>query len=76
MDRTNQYEQHKLQRMQMRRRSLYRKWQDVTVDEMKGFVATILNMGILQLSNLKDYWSTDDTCDVPFFRYAFALTML
>ena len=25
---------------------------------MAGFIAVILNMGIIQLGNLKDYWST------------------
>lgn len=28
-------------------------------------------MGIIQLSRLKDYWSTNDVNDVPFFRSVF-----
>ena len=52
--------------------SVYMNWKPVTVDEMKGFVAVILNMGIIQLNNLKDYWSTDDTTDLPFFRSVFS----
>ena len=28
---------------------------------MKAFIAMILNMSIIQLSDLKDYWATDDT---------------
>ena len=44
----------------------------VTVDEMRGFIAVILNIGIIQLTNLKDYWSTDDTTDFPFFRSVFS----
>ena len=39
---------------------------------MKGFIAVILNMGIVQLANLKDYWSTDDTTSFPFFRSVFS----
>ncbi len=39
---------------------------------MKGFVAVILNMGIIQLNNLKDYWSTNDTADLPFFWSIFS----
>ena len=53
-------------------RSLYKTWSPVTVDEMRGFIAVILNMGIIQLTNLKDYWSTDDTTDFPFFRSVFS----
>ena len=40
-------------------RSLYMNWKPVSVVEMKGFIAVILNMGIVQLANLKDYWSTE-----------------
>ena len=39
---------------------------------MKGFIAVILNMGIIQLGVLKDYWSTDDTTNLPFFRSVFS----
>ena len=38
---------------------------------MKGFIAVVLNMGIVQLTNLKDYWSTDETINFPFFRSLF-----
>ena len=38
---------------------------------MKGFVAVILNMGVIQLQNLKDYWSTSITTDLPFFKSVF-----
>ena len=31
----------------------------------------ILNMGIIQLQNLKDYWSTSNITNLPFFRQAF-----
>ena len=39
---------------------------------MKGFIAVILNMGIIQLNDLKDYWSTDDSTNLPFFRSVFS----
>ncbi len=51
---------------------LYKNWQPVMVDEMQGFVGVIMNMGIIQLSNLKDYWSTDDTMDLLFFCTVFS----
>ena len=65
---TNTYAEKKLSTMTISERSLYKKWKPVSVNEMKGFIAVILNMGIVQLANLKDYWSTDDTTNFPFFR--------
>ena len=69
---TNAYAEKKLSTMMLSPCSLYRTWRPVTVDEMKGFLAVILNMGIVQLTNLKDYWSTDDTTNFPFFRSVFS----
>ena len=39
---------------------------------MKAFIAVILNMGIIKLPDLKDYWSTSNTTNVPFFRSVFS----
>ena len=39
---------------------------------MKGFLAVILNMGIIQLQDLKDYWSTHHTTNLSFFRLVFS----
>ena len=52
--------------MQRTKRGLYRNWRPVTKEEIKGFIAVILNMGIIQLGDLKDYWSTEDTNNLPF----------
>ena len=54
------------------KRCLYRNWQPVTKEEMKGFIAVIFNMGIIQLGDLKEYWSTEDTNNLPFFRSVFS----
>ena len=37
-----------------------------------GFLAVILNMGIIQLPDLKDYWSTHYSTNLPFFRSVFS----
>ena len=37
-----------------------------------GFLAVILNMGMIQLADLKEYWSTDNTTNLPFFRSVFS----
>ena len=39
---------------------------------MKAFIGTILNIGIIQLPHLKDYWAKSNTTDIPFFRSVFA----
>ena len=36
--------------------------------EMKGFMAVVLNMGIVQLNDMKEYWSTSVLIDISFFR--------
>ena len=65
VDTTNSYAEKKLATMTISSRSLYRNWRPVTAEEMKGFIAVVLNMGIVQLTNLKDYWSTDYTTNFP-----------
>ena len=35
---------------------------------MKAFLGIILNMGLVSLPELKDYWSTDMTTQINFFR--------
>ena len=72
VDHTNEYVAPKVAAAQSTRNALYYNWRPVTVEEMKAFVAVILNMGIIQLNNLKDYWSTSDTTDLPFFRSVFS----
>ena len=69
VDRTNAYAQQRLRSMTITPRSLYRNWRDVTIEEVKGMVALVINMGLVQMSNLKDYWNTDETCNIPYFRY-------
>ena len=53
-------------------KSLYGNWTPVTVQEMKAFVAVILNMGIIKIPDLKDYWSTNIVLNIPFFHSVFS----
>ena len=39
---------------------------------MKAFVGIIINMGLTKLSDIKDYWSTHITLNLPFFRSVFS----
>ena len=59
-------------RMPPRRRSIFRGWWDVTLQEVKAFVGVILEMGLIQLSDIKEYWSTHETVNIPFFLRIFS----
>ena len=72
VENTNKYAQIKMSCMQLTTFCLYRNWRPVTRAEMKGFLAIILNMGIIQLGDLKDYWSTDNTTNLPFLQSVFS----
>ena len=41
---------------------------------MKAFIGVILNMGFIQLSQLKDYWMTHETINLQFFRRVTAVS--
>ena len=67
VDNTNEYAAHKVPK-HTSRRSLYSNWTNILIKEMKAFIGIILNMGVIHLSRIKDYWSTLQTCNIPFFR--------
>lgn len=69
---TNNYARARLGSMPPRRRSLFRTWKDVTLQEIKAFIGVIIQMGLVQLSDIKDYWSTHITLSLPFFRSVFS----
>ena len=71
VDNTNKYAQKRISSTTLTHRALYRNRKPVTRDELKGILAIKMNMGIIQLGDLKDYWSTDDVTDLPFFRSVF-----
>jgi hypothetical protein len=53
---------------------MYKKWHDVTVNEMMAFLGVVINMGIMRLSKISDYWSTLYTCNIPFFHQVMSRT--
>ena len=44
-------------------------WHDTCREEMMSFFGLILTMGIVQLSDIKDYWSRHETLTLNFFMY-------
>lgn len=71
MDTTNLYARSRLGSMPPTRRSLFSRWRDITLPEIKAFIGIIINMGMVQLTDIKDYWSTHLTLNLPFFRTVF-----
>ena len=69
IDTINAYARVRLGNMPPQRRSVFRNWRDITLVEMKAF---IFQMGLVQLSDIKDYWSTHVTLNFSFFRSVFS----
>jgi hypothetical protein len=57
----------------MRRNSRMKAWVDVTVREMKKFIAVMLNMGLIYKQNLESYWDMSRTQKTPFFSETMGL---
>ena len=69
---TNNYASVRLGSMPPTRHSIFRNWRDITLTEIKAFIGVIIQMGLAQLSDIKDYWSTHETLSFPFFRSVFS----
>ena len=69
---TNAYAAARLGSQPPQRCSVFWNWRGITLTEMKAFVGLILQMGLTQLSDIKDYWSTHVTLNLPFFRTVFS----
>ena len=47
--------------------SRFANWKPISVGEMEGFTAVIINTGLIQLPEIEAYWSTKWTGEIPFF---------
>ena len=70
---TNRYAQHRICTTPPTPRGVLANWRDTCRPEMLAFLSIILNMGIVQLSDIKEYWSTHETLNFSFFRYVLYL---
>lgn len=52
--------------------SRLRKWLPLTVLELLRFLAIILNMGVITVPSLEDYWKTSWLAQIPFFSRVMA----
>lgn len=51
--------------------SFLRKWVPVTLLEIKMFIATVMNMGLIRKPSIKSYWSTSRSQSTPWFGQVF-----
>lgn len=52
-------------------RSRKRNWIPVGLNEMRAFIAVVLNMGVIRKPTIPSYWSTKDTQATPWFSKMF-----
>ena len=68
VDETNRYARTKIAALGvLKPRSIWRKWSDVTMMEMKCYIGIILKMSITSACDMKDYFSTRWDNYIPFF---------
>nr|XP_034194964.1 piggyBac transposable element-derived protein 4-like [Osmia lignaria] len=71
VEETNRYANHMIQGKHLEKRSTWHTWTNVTPKEMRAFLGIILLMGTMPLPSLKDYWTTDKKCRIPYFAEIF-----
>ncbi|XP_023210629.1 piggyBac transposable element-derived protein 4-like [Centruroides sculpturatus] len=70
---TNRYAQQVINGMGGNVPEYLKKWKEVTIKEMKGFLAFLLNMGLNKKSSYAKYFSTSDSQYQPWFGKMFTL---
>jgi hypothetical protein len=63
----NRYARDKIAELRRSPRFICSRWSDVSVPETNVFLGLIINMGLIPLPDIKDYWSTEGTTDTIFF---------
>jgi hypothetical protein len=56
---TNRYARHKISELQFSPRSIWSRWSNVSVPEVKAFLGLIINMRLIPLPDIKDYWCSE-----------------
>jgi hypothetical protein len=64
---TNRYARQKISELQLSPRSIWSRWSDVSVPEMKTFLGLIINMDLMPLPDIKYYWSSEWITQIKHF---------
>lgn len=71
---TNNYAKEVIRKKQLTRKSIWHKWHAITKEEFSSFIAVILNMVLIQLPNIQEYWFTASNSRTPYFPETFTRT--
>ncbi len=69
---TNRYASQVINAGGHRRASRIHQWTETCVAEMMGFLAVVMNMGLVRLPSINDYWSNEDNIGQPWFKRMFS----
>jgi hypothetical protein len=64
---TNRYAKQKFLELQFSPGPIWSRWPDMSVPEVKAFLVQIINLGLIPLPDIKDYWSSEWTTQIKFF---------
>ena len=64
---TNRYANSKKDSSTLKPFSRLHKWEDTSVEEMKVFIALIIDMGLVRKTDIEEYWSAEEVIATPFF---------
>ena len=71
IDGTNEYAERRIAEKEragkLKEKSRWRKWKNVTMDEIKKVLAIVVNMGIIGCPDLEGYWRVSWESNIPFF---------
>ena len=51
----------------LNKNSVWNKWRDVSLEEMKAFIGIIINKGLHDVPDMKDFFSQQWECYISFF---------
>ena len=69
---TNKYAANILATKNISKYSIWKTWTDVNEIEMKAFLGVVINMGLIEVPELQDYWSQAFHSNIPFFGRIFS----
>jgi hypothetical protein len=64
---TDRYARDKILEFELSPTSIWSSWSDVSVPEMKALLGLIINMSLMPLPDIKDYWSSEWITQIKFF---------
>ena len=64
---TNAYAVIHLNNKSLTNSSMWYRWKDLTLPELKAYLGIILKMAIVEKSDVKNYFSKEWTVNIPFF---------